>query len=61
MAKVLSIDDEGILIKQKSGRVYTGGEAFGRLIGYIGSITAEELESSGNISTKGTKCSGSVF
>ncbi|MDZ7542920.1 penicillin-binding transpeptidase domain-containing protein, partial [Clostridium perfringens] len=39
------IDDEGILIKQKSGRVYTGGEAFGRLIGYIGSITAEELES----------------
>jgi penicillin-binding protein 3 len=45
IAKVLNIDNEGILIKQKAGRVYTGGEAFGRLIGYIGSITAEELES----------------
>lgn len=36
--------EEGILIKEKAGRIYTGGEAFGRLIGYIGSITAEELE-----------------
>jgi penicillin-binding protein 3 len=36
--------EDGILIKEKAGRIYTGGEAFGRLIGYIGSITAEELE-----------------
>lgn len=39
-----SRDSEGIIIKSKLGRIYTGGEAFGRLIGYIGSITAEELE-----------------
>lgn len=38
-------DDDGILLKEKIGRIYYGGEAFGRLIGYIGSITAEELES----------------
>lgn len=37
--------DDGILIKEKVGRVYSGGESLGRLIGYIGSITAEELES----------------
>lgn len=36
--------EEGILLKEKVGRVYYGGEAFGRLIGYIGNITAEELE-----------------
>lgn len=38
-------DNDGILLKEKIGRIYYGGEAFGRLIGYIGSITAEELES----------------
>ncbi|MGG7144029.1 penicillin-binding transpeptidase domain-containing protein [Clostridium nigeriense] len=38
-------DEEGILLNEKVGRVYYGGESFGRLIGYIGSITAEELES----------------
>lgn len=37
--------EEGILINNKTSRVYYGGEAFGRLIGYVGSITAEELES----------------
>ena len=37
-------DNDGILLKEKTGRIYSGGEAFGRLIGYIGSITAEELE-----------------
>lgn len=42
--KLANREGEGILIQPKSGRVYTGGEAFGRLIGYIGSITAEELE-----------------
>ena len=42
--KLINRDNEGILIQPKSGRVYAGGEAFGRLIGYIGSITAEELE-----------------
>lgn len=42
--KLANREDEGILIQPKAGRVYTGGEAFGRLIGYIGSITAEELE-----------------
>lgn len=37
-------EDDGILLREKIGRIYYGGEAFGRLIGYIGSITAEELE-----------------
>lgn len=37
-------DEDGILLYEKIGRVYHGGEALGRLIGYIGSITAEELE-----------------
>lgn len=35
---------EGILVNDKKSRVYNGGEAFGRLVGYIGPITAEELE-----------------
>lgn len=39
-----SRDADGILLKEKTGRIYYGGEAFGRLIGYIGNITAEELE-----------------
>ncbi|WP_195999267.1 penicillin-binding transpeptidase domain-containing protein [Clostridium sp. 1001271B_151109_B4] len=37
-------NEEGILINNKTSRVYYGGEAFGRLIGYVGAITAEELE-----------------
>ena len=37
-------DEDGILLYEKIGRVYHGGEALGRLVGYIGSITAEELE-----------------
>ncbi|MBS5939889.1 penicillin-binding transpeptidase domain-containing protein [Clostridium sp.] len=37
-------EEEGIIINSKIGRVYLGGEAFGRLIGYVGNITAEELE-----------------
>lgn len=36
--------EEGIIINEKTSRVYHGGNAFGRLIGYVGSITAEELE-----------------
>jgi cell division protein FtsI/penicillin-binding protein 2 len=38
-------DIEGVEIRNKNSRVYTGGEAFGNLIGYVGAITAEELES----------------
>lgn len=37
-------NEDGILINNKTSRVYYGGEAFGRLIGYVGAITAEELE-----------------
>lgn len=37
-------NEEGIIINEKTSRVYHGGNAFGRLIGYVGSITAEELE-----------------
>lgn len=44
IATLKNRDDDGILLQEKIGRVYSGGEAFGRLIGYIGSITAEELE-----------------
>lgn len=44
LATLANRNDEGIIINQKSSRVYNGGEAFGRLIGYVGAITAEELE-----------------
>jgi len=36
---------EGVIINNKNSRVYTGGEAFGNIIGYVGAITSEELES----------------
>lgn len=45
LTTLVNRSDEGIIINQKNSRVYNGGEAFGRLIGYVGSITAEELES----------------
>ncbi|MDV4150217.1 penicillin-binding transpeptidase domain-containing protein [Clostridium sp. AL.422] len=44
IATLKNRDTDGILLKEKIGRIYYGGESFGRLIGYIGSITAEELE-----------------
>lgn len=40
--KVLKI--EGITLQNITSRVYAKGEAFGSLIGYIGDITAEELD-----------------
>ena len=43
-SKLSTRAEEGILIYEKVGRVYISDEAFGRLIGYVGSITAEELE-----------------
>lgn len=45
LTTLVNRNDEGIIINQKTSRVYNGGEAFGRLIGYVGPITAEELES----------------
>lgn len=45
LTTLVNRSDEVIIINQKTSRVYNGGEAFGRLIGYVGSITAEELES----------------
>lgn len=45
LTTLVNRSDEGIIINKKTSRVYNGGEAFGRLIGYVGSITAEELES----------------
>ncbi|MGM7719769.1 penicillin-binding transpeptidase domain-containing protein [Metabacillus sp. Hm71] len=36
--------EDGIFINNKNSRIYADHEAFGRLVGYIGSITAEELE-----------------
>ncbi|NFA61173.1 penicillin-binding transpeptidase domain-containing protein [Clostridium sporogenes] len=44
--KLLQI--KGILINDKKSRVYNGGESIGSLIGYIGSITKEELEKNKN-------------
>lgn len=35
---------EGATIQQVTSRVYVKGEAFGSLLGYIGNVTAEELE-----------------
>lgn len=43
LEKISGREDAGILVNNKSGRVYTGGEAFGRLVGYIGHVTEEEL------------------
>lgn len=37
-------ENEGILVQSKQGRIYKNEEAFGRLLGYIGEITAEQLE-----------------
>ncbi len=48
LVTLVNRNDEGIIIKEKNSRVYHGGEAFGRLIGYVGAITAEELESKGD-------------
>ena len=44
LTTLVNRSEEGILINKKTSRVYSGGNAFGRLIGYVGSITAEELE-----------------
>ncbi len=42
--KLENRDAEGIMVQNTTSRIYNGGEAFGRLVGYIGPITAEELE-----------------
>lgn len=42
--KLENRDTEGIMIQNTTSRIYNGREAFGRLVGYIGPITAEELE-----------------
>lgn len=39
---------EGVTIQKNMSRVYAKGEEFGSLLGYIGSITAEELEKNSN-------------
>lgn len=41
-------EDDGILIQKYTSRIYNGGEAFGRLVGYVGPITKEELEKNKN-------------
>lgn len=51
-------NEEGILINTKTSRVYYGGEAFGRLIGYVGAITAEELENKNDYSYTSTSLIG---
>ena len=35
---------EGVVVNSNMSRVYSGGEAFGSLVGYMSAITAEELE-----------------
>jgi penicillin-binding protein len=42
MRKLTSLP--GVMWKKDDARVYPGGEAFGRLVGYVGDISAEELE-----------------
>ncbi|MEC2078065.1 penicillin-binding transpeptidase domain-containing protein [Metabacillus fastidiosus] len=37
-------EEEGIFINSKDSRVYMNHAAFGRLLGYVGMVTAEELE-----------------
>lgn len=58
LATLVNRNDEGIIINQKTSRVYNGGEAFGRLIGYVGPITAEELESKSDKGYKQTSLIG---
>ncbi|SCJ62837.1 Penicillin-binding protein 2 [uncultured Clostridium sp.] len=43
LASLYNRESEGIVISTKESRVYHGGKATGRLIGYIGNITSEEL------------------
>lgn len=43
LASLSNRESEGIVINTKESRVYHGGKATGRLIGYIGNITSEEL------------------
>jgi len=44
LSKLSNRESAGILVKSTEGRVYTGGEGFGRLVGYIGVVTEEDLE-----------------
>lgn len=43
LATLANRESAGIIIQNRDGRVYNGGNAFGRLVGYIGPITEEEL------------------
>ena len=43
LSKLINRETEGIVVQDKDGRVYTGGKAFGRLVGYIGNVTEEDL------------------
>ncbi|MGL5087740.1 MAG: penicillin-binding transpeptidase domain-containing protein [Clostridium sp.] len=43
LSTLLNREKDGILVNEKDGRVYTGGKAFGRLVGYIGHVTEEDL------------------
>ncbi len=49
---------EGIFVNDKASRVYVNQEAFGRLVGYVGHITAEELEKNKDKGYKNTTLIG---
>lgn len=42
IAKLMAIP--GVIYQEVDGRVYPGGEALGRLVGYISTVTAEDLK-----------------
>ncbi|MGL6186646.1 MAG: penicillin-binding transpeptidase domain-containing protein [Clostridium chrysemydis] len=42
--KIIDMKNPGIMLNEKVGRTYINDEAFGRLIGYVGPITKEELD-----------------
>lgn len=44
LQKLQGRESEGILVNETSSRIYNGGEAVGRLLGYVAPITAEQLE-----------------
>ncbi|KMY49724.1 penicillin-binding transpeptidase domain-containing protein [Peribacillus loiseleuriae] len=44
LRKLQDRGDDGIFVNSKDSRGYMNHEAFGRLLGYVGSITAEEME-----------------
>ncbi|MGL4338271.1 MAG: penicillin-binding transpeptidase domain-containing protein [Turicibacter sp.] len=58
LESLLDREKDGILIRNKESRIYRNHEAFGRLLGYVGPITAEQLEADKEMVYKKTSIIG---